>query len=220
MILSRPVRVKMSFMLSCGTTSVSTMQSWFRNGFRHILDSWPSTFPHTLLVLNPIDLSVSSAPPPPAPLVTVAPSDKQTELLTVLQWELQCENLVPQCFYTILDTEGHQMVIKYSMEGFIKYKKKNTVGNSKREFTDHNASGRSLNYSRSSRSWMTNMQDQTCSCIAGNDYISFNQFNMERHWNVDPNFSIVFCVFDLHCTRCENNPLLGLHVNMDSITLS
>ncbi len=29
----------------------------------------------------PLNLSVS-----PAPLVTVAPSDKQTELLTVLQW--------------------------------------------------------------------------------------------------------------------------------------
>ncbi len=63
-----------------------------------------------------IDLSVS-----PAPLVTVAPSDKQKELLTVLQWQLQCENLVPRCFWTILDTEGHQMGIKYSMEGFIKY---------------------------------------------------------------------------------------------------
>ncbi len=68
-----------------------------------------------------IDLSVS-----PAPLVTVAPSDKQKELLTVLQcchchWQLQCENLVPWCFWTILDTEGHQMGIKYSMEGFIKY---------------------------------------------------------------------------------------------------
>ncbi len=38
-----------------------------------------------------IYLSVSPAPP----LVIVAPSDKQTELLTVLQWEQQCENLVP-----------------------------------------------------------------------------------------------------------------------------
>jgi len=63
-----------------------------------------------------IDLSVS-----PAPLVTVAPSDKQKELLTVLQWQLQCDNLVPWCFWTILDTEGPQMGIKYSMEGFIKY---------------------------------------------------------------------------------------------------
>ncbi len=36
------------------------------------------------------------------------------------------------------------MGIKYSMEGFIKYLKINTVGNSKRRFTDHNASGRSL----------------------------------------------------------------------------
>ncbi len=36
------------------------------------------------------------------------------------------------------------MGIKYSMEGFIKYLKINTVGNSKRGFTDHNASRRSL----------------------------------------------------------------------------
>ncbi len=109
-----------------------------------------------------IDLSVS-----PAPLVTVAPSDKQTELLTVLQWQLQCENLVPRCFCTILDTEGHQMGIKYSMEGFIKYLKINKVGNSNRGFTDHNANGRSLKL----RSVITiaddDMQDQHCSCIAG-----------------------------------------------------
>ncbi len=36
------------------------------------------------------------------------------------------------------------MGIKYSMEGFIKYFNINTVGSSKRGFTDHNASGRSL----------------------------------------------------------------------------
>ncbi len=36
------------------------------------------------------------------------------------------------------------MGIKYSMEGFIKYLKINTVDNVKRGFTDHNASGRSL----------------------------------------------------------------------------
>ncbi len=36
------------------------------------------------------------------------------------------------------------MGIKYSMEGFIKYLKINTVGNCKRGFTDHNASGRNL----------------------------------------------------------------------------
>ncbi len=109
----------------------------------------------------PIDLSVS-----PAPLVTVAPSDKQTELLTVSQWQLQCENLVPRCFCTILYTEGHQMGIKYSMEGFIKYLIINTKGNSKR---DHNASWRSLIL----RSVITiaddNMQDQHCSCLAGYD---------------------------------------------------
>ncbi len=35
---------------------------------------------------------------PRPPLFTVAPSDKQTELLTILQWQLQCENLVPRCF--------------------------------------------------------------------------------------------------------------------------
>ncbi len=33
------------------------------------------------------------------------------------------------------------MGIKYSMEGFIKYKRINAVGNSKQGFTDHNASG-------------------------------------------------------------------------------
>ncbi len=58
---------------------------------------------------------------PRPPTVTVAPSDKQTELLTVLRWQLRCENHVPLCFCTILDTEGHQMGIKYSMEGFTKY---------------------------------------------------------------------------------------------------
>ncbi len=90
----------------------------------------------------------------PPPLVTVAPSDKQTELLTVLQWQLQCENHVPLCFCTILDTEGHQMGIKYSMEGFIKYLKINTVGNVKRGFTDHNASGRSyITVSYHDRRW-------------------------------------------------------------------
>ncbi len=36
------------------------------------------------------------------------------------------------------------MGIKYSMEGFIKYLTINTAGNTKRGFTDHNASGRSL----------------------------------------------------------------------------
>ncbi len=59
------------------------------------------------------------------------------------------------------------MRIKYSMEGFIIYLKINTVGNTKRGFTDHNASRRSLIL----RSVITiaddNMQDQHCSCIAG-----------------------------------------------------
>ncbi len=58
---------------------------------------------------------------------------------------------------------------KYSMEGFIKYLKINMVGNLKRGFTDHIASGRSLIL----RSVITiandNMQDQHCSCIAGYD---------------------------------------------------
>ncbi len=61
------------------------------------------------------------------------------------------------------------MGIKYSMEGFIKYLKINTVGNPKQGFTDHSASGRSLIL----RSVITiaddNMQDQHCSCIAGYD---------------------------------------------------
>ncbi len=54
-------------------------------------------------------------------------------------------------------TQGHQMGIKYSMEGFIKYLKMNTVGNSTREFTDHNVSGRSLIL----RSWMTTYRINT-----------------------------------------------------------
>ncbi len=61
------------------------------------------------------------------------------------------------------------MVIKYSMEGFIKYFNINMVGNSKRGFTDHNASGRNLIL----RSVITivddYIQDQHCSCIAGYD---------------------------------------------------
>ncbi len=73
------------------------------------------------------------------------------------------------------------MGIKYSMEGFIKYLKINTVGHAKRGLTAHNASGRSLIL----RSVITiaddNMQDQQCSCIAGYDSITFKQFNMERH---------------------------------------
>ncbi len=36
------------------------------------------------------------------------------------------------------------MGIKYSMEGFVKYLIINTMGNSKRGFTDHNASRRGL----------------------------------------------------------------------------
>ncbi len=52
------------------------------------------------------------------------------------------------------------MGIKYPMEGFIKYLKINTVSNSKRGFTDHNADGISLIL----RSVITiaddNMQDQ------------------------------------------------------------
>ncbi len=79
------------------------------------------------------------------------------------------ENLVPLCFCTILDTEGHQMGIKYSMEGFIKYLKINTVGNSKGGFIDHNASGRSLILLSVVTIADDNMQDQHCSCITGYD---------------------------------------------------
>ncbi len=61
------------------------------------------------------------------------------------------------------------MGIKYSMKGIINYLKINTVDNSKRGFTYHNASGRSLIL----RSVITiaddKMQDQHCSCIAGYD---------------------------------------------------
>ncbi len=61
------------------------------------------------------------------------------------------------------------MGIKYSMEGFINYLKINTVGNSKREFTDHNASGRSLILRAVITIAYDNMHDQHCSCIAGYD---------------------------------------------------
>ncbi len=76
--------------------------------------------------------------------------------------------LVPWCFCTLLDTEGHQVGIKYSMEGFIKYLIINTMGITRSQgFTDLNASGRSLIW----RSVITitddNLQDQHCSCIAG-----------------------------------------------------
>ncbi len=58
------------------------------------------------------------------------------------------------------------MGIKYSMEGFIKYLKINMVGNSKRGFTNHNASGRSLILRLVITITNDNMQDQHCSCIA------------------------------------------------------
>ncbi len=53
------------------------------------------------------------------------------------------------------------MGIKYSMEGFIKYFKINTVGKSKRGFTDHNANGEASYYGRSSRSRMTTCRINT-----------------------------------------------------------
>ncbi len=52
------------------------------------------------------------------------------------------------------------MRIKYSMEGFIKYKKIDRVGNLKPRFTDLNASRRSL-ILRSSRSRMTTCRINT-----------------------------------------------------------
>ncbi len=53
------------------------------------------------------------------------------------------------------------------MEGFIKYLKIKMVGNSKRGFTDHNASGRSFILRSVITIMDDNMQDQHCSCIAG-----------------------------------------------------
>ncbi len=52
------------------------------------------------------------------------------------------------------------MGIKYSMEGFIKYFDTNTMGNSKRGFTDHNASARSLILRSIIMIADDNMQDQ------------------------------------------------------------
>ncbi len=105
---------------------------------------------------HPIELSVS-----PAPLSYCCSLGQTNELLTVLQWQLLCENLVPPCFCTILDTEGHQMGIKYSMEGFIKYLIINMVGILKRGFIDLNASGEV--------SYYVDKEDQHCSCIARYD---------------------------------------------------
>ncbi len=59
------------------------------------------------------------------------------------------------------------MGIKYSMEGFIIYLKLNTVGNSKRGFTDHHASRRSLTVGHHVAD--DNMQEQHCSSNAGYD---------------------------------------------------
>ncbi len=90
--------------------------------------------------IDPIELSVSPAP------LSYCCSPRQTNgvahALTVRA--VSVKTLFHHVFCTILDTEGHQMGNKYSMEGFIKYLKINTVGNSKRGFTDHNASGRRL----------------------------------------------------------------------------
>ncbi len=55
------------------------------------------------------------------------------------------------------------------------------VCNSKRGFTDLNESRRSLILRSVIMIADDNMQDQHCPCIAGYDYITFNQFNMERH---------------------------------------
>ncbi len=123
-----------------------------------IIMQWPSQSPY----ISSIDLSVNSAPP----LVTVAPSDKQTQFLTVLQWRLQCENLVPWCFWTQKATKWE---LNIPCRDLSKYLQINTVRNSKWGFTDLNASGRSFIL----RSVITiaedNMQDQHCLCITGYD---------------------------------------------------
>ncbi len=64
------------------------------------------------------------------------------------------------------------MGIKYSMEGFIKYLKINTMGNSKRRFTHHSASGRSLKLHSVITIADDNMQDKHCSCIANASFAS------------------------------------------------
>ncbi len=53
------------------------------------------------------------------------------------------------------------------MEGFVKYLIINTVGNSKRGFTEHNASGRSLILRSVIMIADDNMQDHHCSGITG-----------------------------------------------------
>ncbi len=63
------------------------------------------------------------------------------------------------------------MGIKYSMEGFTKYLIINTVGNTKRGFTDLNSSGRNLILWSVIKITDDNMQQQHCSCLAVYDYI-------------------------------------------------
>ncbi len=131
--------------------------------------------------------------PPPPPLVTVAPSDKQTELLTYSE-SGQRENLVLLCFCTILDTEGRQMVIKYSMEGFIKYLIINTMGNSKR-VTDHKASWRSLILWSVIMIADDNMHNQHVYVSQGINECTFEETLKDLR----------LCLFDLHCTRRDQS---------------
>ncbi len=112
-----------TYPMFCNTTSVWTAMSHFMRFLRH----WNATDVTT-------ELSVSPAP------LSYCCSLGQTNRVAHCLNDSCSENLVPSCFCTILDTEGHQMGIKYSMEGFITYLTINTVGNWKRGFIDHNTS--------------------------------------------------------------------------------
>ncbi len=77
------------------------------------------------------------------------------------------------------------------------------VGNSKRGFTDHNSSRRSL-ILQSVVTIPDDMQDQHCSCITGYSYINtFNQFNMEKALKCRP----ALFVFDLLATTREQSSI-------------
>ncbi len=88
---------------------------------------------------------IGTPPPPPSYCCSLVQTNWVAHCLTMTAavWK-PCSTM----FCTILDTEGNQMGIKYSIEGFIKYLIINTVGNSKRGLTDLDASERSLEKSR------------------------------------------------------------------------
>ncbi len=127
--------------------------SWLRISNFFLSERTIKTLPWVYWGLKAADYWPIGKPRPP--LVTVAPSDKQ------LFWQLQCENVVPRCFCTILDTEGHQMGIKYPMEWFIKYRKINRWVTQSEGLQITMKAGEVSYYGQSSRSRMTTCRINT-----------------------------------------------------------